>query len=168
MIMNGLSLGKLFHDTAFCFLYHWCQMCHAFVPDSHWNYTPLRNNVEELDKRMSNWECRSIKPRVNSMLTGQRWMNFPGSPVVKTLSSQCREHRLNPWLGEQDPVCHVVQPISTLSKINNKASFKNAKEAHYCGVREDWHWLGPSIHRGGDGTPHQYSCLANPMDRGAW
>ena len=25
--------------------------------------------------------------------------DFPGSPVVKTLSFQCRGHGFNPWLG---------------------------------------------------------------------
>ena len=28
-------------------------------------------------------------------------------------------------------------------------------------------WLGRSL-RGGHGSPLQYSCLENPMDRGAW
>ena len=28
-------------------------------------------------------------------------------------------------------------------------------------------WLGKSP-RGGHGNPHQYSCLENPTDRGAW
>ena len=29
--------------------------------------------------------------------------------------------------------------------------------------------LGPSqVHGEGNGTPLQYSCLENPMDRGAW
>ena len=27
---------------------------------------------------------------------------------------------------------------------------------------------GIKIHGEGDGTPLQYSCLENPMDRGAW
>ena len=29
------------------------------------------------------------------------------------------------------------------------------------------HWMGPDSGEG-NGTPLQYSCLENPMDRGAW
>ena len=29
----------------------------------------------------------------------RRYWDFPGSPVVKTLCSQCRGHGFNPWLG---------------------------------------------------------------------
>ena len=29
-------------------------------------------------------------------------------------------------------------------------------------------WLSAHIHGEGDGTPLQFTCLENPMDRGAW
>ena len=36
----------------------------------------------------------------------------------------------------------------------------------------DWFQIGKGVRQGcigeGDGTPLQYSCLENPMDRGAW
>ena len=34
--------------------------------------------------------------------------NFPGSPVVKTLSFQCKGQGFNPWLANQDPTCCSV------------------------------------------------------------
>ena len=36
--------------------------------------------------------------------------DFRGSLVVKTPSVQCTRHRFNPWLGNQDPTCHMVRP----------------------------------------------------------
>ena len=40
----------------------------------------------------------------------------------------------------------------------------NARDAGYSGLISG---SGRSPSRG-HGTPHQYSCLENPMDRGAW
>jgi len=36
-------------------------------------------------------------------------------------------------------------------------------------MQETWFdsWVG-KVHGEGDGNPLQYSCLENPMDRGAW
>ena len=39
--------------------------------------------------------------------------HFPGSPVVKTLCSQCRGHGLDPCLENQNPACLVVQCTPT-------------------------------------------------------
>ena len=36
--------------------------------------------------------------------------DFPGSPVVKTLSFHCRGHGFDPWSGNQDPTSCVVKP----------------------------------------------------------
>ena len=36
--------------------------------------------------------------------------DFPSGPMVKTLSYQYREHRFDPWQGNQDPTCRVAQP----------------------------------------------------------
>ena len=33
-----------------------------------------------------------------------------GNPMVKTLCSQCRRHRFDPWLGIKDPTCCTVRP----------------------------------------------------------
>ena len=38
----------------------------------------------------------------------QKVKDFPGGPLVKTLSFQSREHKFNPWLGNQDLTCHTV------------------------------------------------------------
>ena len=36
--------------------------------------------------------------------------DFPGGPVVKTPCFHCRGHGFDPWLGKQDPTCHVSGP----------------------------------------------------------
>ena len=36
--------------------------------------------------------------------------DFPGSPVVKTPGFQCRGHKFNPCLGNENPTCCIVQP----------------------------------------------------------
>ena len=43
-------------------------------------------NIGKNDTKTIHWKCRTFR-------------DFPGSPVVKTLYFQCREHRLDPWLG---------------------------------------------------------------------
>ena len=35
---------------------------------------------------------------------------FPGGPVVQTPCFQCRSWGFDPWLGNEDPTCHVAQP----------------------------------------------------------
>ena len=35
--------------------------------------------------------------------------DFPGGPVVKTPHFQCRGQVFDPWLGNKDPIYHVVQ-----------------------------------------------------------
>ena len=40
---------------------------------------------------------------------GQLW-DFPGGQVVKTLGFQCRGRGFDPWLGNQDLICHTVLP----------------------------------------------------------
>ena len=48
--------------------------------------------------------------------------------------------------------------------LNGKKSACQCRSYRRC--RFDlWVW---KIHWGGNGTPLQYSCLGNPMDRGAW
>ena len=36
-----------------------------------------------------------------------KW-EFPGGPVVRTLRFHCQGHWLDPWSGNQDPVCHAM------------------------------------------------------------
>ena len=36
--------------------------------------------------------------------------DFPSSPVVKTPGFQCRGHKFNPCLGNENPTCCIVQP----------------------------------------------------------
>ena len=48
----------------------------------------------------------------NSPLLFKKQGDFPESPVVGTLSFQCREHRLGPWSGIQCPSYHVAWPTN--------------------------------------------------------
>ena len=47
--------------------------------------------------------------------------DFPGCPVVRSLSSQCRGHRFDLWLGNKDLASHAVKPkISFLVKNTHR------------------------------------------------
>ena len=48
---------------------------------------------------------------------------FPGSPVVKTLSSQCRGHRFDPRWGNQDAAYHVERPNNSQPYLMEEAIF---------------------------------------------
>ena len=53
---------------------------------------------------------------INRQFKDEVILDFPGSPVVKTPSSQRRGHRFDPWslrspmLKKKDPRCYLVQP----------------------------------------------------------
>ena len=36
--------------------------------------------------------------------------DFLGDPVAKTLCSQCRGHKFDPWSGSEDPACYLEWP----------------------------------------------------------
>ena len=49
---------------------------------------------------------RTSEPMVHSKRNTKALIwEFPGCPVVRTLSFHCREHRFDPWSGNQDPAC---------------------------------------------------------------
>ena len=50
-----------------------------------------------------------------STMGGKKFLpwDFPGGPVVKTLSFQCRGRGFDPWSGNYNPTCHVVRPKKT-------------------------------------------------------
>ena len=101
MIMSGLSVGRLFHDIASCLLYHWCQICHAFVPLSHWNYTPLRKNAVQFSRSVmsdSLWPyesqhtrppCPSPTPGVHSNSCPSSWWCHPAISSSVVPFSSC-------------------------------------------------------------------------------
>ena len=39
----------------------------------------------------------------------QNWRDFPSAPVVTTPCFHWRGHGFDPWAGNWDPTCHVVQ-----------------------------------------------------------
>ena len=61
-------------------------------------------------------------------------------------SSSCNKSQLPPWLSGKESVC-------------------NAGAAGDLGLIPG---SGKSLGEEGNGNPLQYSCLENPMDRGAW
>ena len=51
-------------------------------------------------------------------------MGLPGGPVAKTLHSQCRECRFNPWLGNWNLTCQTAKiKKKERLQINNIASY---------------------------------------------
>ena len=59
------------------------------------------------------------------------------------------------------------QPLFSLLGFPGGASGKEPADAGHIRAEGSIPWLGRSP-RGGHGNPLQYSCLKNPMDRGAW
>ena len=86
------------------------------VKNSHTPFT----QIHELLTFCHNWFYHiflnhmrlSCKYHALLLLENLHFRDFPGSPGVKTLQFQCREHRFDPWLGNF-PACHAVQPPKT-------------------------------------------------------
>ena len=57
--------------------------------------------------------------------------DFPSDPVVKAPCPHCRGHRFEPWLGNQDLVCHAVWPKKLFKKMN---SVSVPVKTHYDGI----------------------------------
>ena len=80
-----VSLGRWFHDIAYCFLYQWCQVCNAFVPSLFSTETTpcLEKNLEELDKRILNRDWFYYKTKGQSSVDWPK-MNIKckGSPLL--------------------------------------------------------------------------------------
>ena len=81
--------------------------------------------------------------------------SFPSSPVFKTQRFHCTGRGFDPWSGTQG-ASHVVLVVKNPSA--------NAGDIRVSGSLPGW-GRSPG---GGHGNPLQYSCLENPMNRGAW
>ena len=93
--------------------------------------------------------------------------------MVKYLCSQCRGPGFNSWSGNQIPhvttkkmILHAAIRASQVALVvknppANSGDIRDVKDEN----------LTPGSGRSpgrGHGNPVQYSCLENPMDRGAW
>ena len=81
-------------------------------------------------------------PRVSGVQESQRW-GSPGVPVVKTLCFHFRGCRFDPWSGNQDPMCHVVQPKGKKQKETNKQTCQGCSPSLILGGLLSW--LGAGI-----------------------
>ena len=54
-------------------------------------------------------EGGNICKLIDETLGIEKW-SFPGSPVVKTLSFQCKGYGFDPWLGNEDSMCQGLWP----------------------------------------------------------
>ena len=98
-------------------------------------------------------------------------MGFPGGASGKEPACQCRRckrHGFNPWVGKI-PYRRAWQPISVFlpgesHTIEDPAGLQSIGSQR---VGHKWSDLA-CLHREGNGTPLQHSCLENPMDGGAW
>ena len=76
-----------------------------------------------------------------------------GQEEVKEFLARTVRSKVTQWLGPSlQPLCLLRQPQDLVGRSV---------------TGEIWKSLG--VHNGeGSGTPLQYSCLENPMGRGAW
>ena len=78
----------------------------------------------------------------------------PGPPALVAWS-------LSSWITRESPVWYFLLKLSASRRFSGKESTCNAGDVG----------LIPGLGRScgeGNGNPLQYSCLGNPMDRGAW
>ena len=66
-------------------------------------------------------------------------------------------------------ICASVLYTHTHTHIQGLPRWLSGKESACQGRRHRFNlWIGGRSHEGGHGNPFQYSCLKNPMDKGAW
>ena len=84
--------------------------------------------------------------------------------LVKTLSPNSNVSVFLFWEINSNPNpnanCNLTSQVTLV--VRNPPA--NAGYVRYMGLS---HWLGRSLGEG-NGNPHQYSCLENPIDTGAW
>ena len=98
--------------------------------------------------------------------------DFPAGPVAKNLCCHCRGHGFDPWSGNYNPTCYVALPKKNKSmktvSVHLVLVVKNLP-ANVGDIRDENSILGSGRSPGeGHSNPLQYSCLENPMNRGAW
>ena len=97
------------------------------------------------------------------------------SIIICKLKTDCMYLRNVEWLNEMmSIICHVL--TITVELLWDFPGSTSGKEPA-CQFRRlnffffFWHGFDPLVEKipgGGHGRPLQYSCLKNPMDRGAW
>ena len=118
-------------------------------------------------------------------------MGFLGGTSGKEPDSQCRRHETRVrFLGWEDPLEKEMATLSSIlawripwtahlqcysSSHNNRTELRGLRNTYFtlyitCLVHRDvWICFFLILPDGeGNGNPLQYSCLASPMDRGAW
>ena len=92
----------------------------------------------------------------------------PGSPVVKTPPSKCRECGFEPWSGRRQ--WHPT-PVLLPGESHGRRSLVGCSPWGHeeSDTTEQLHFhFSLSCIGEGNGNPFQCSCLENPRDGGAW
>ena len=130
----------------------------------------INMNLPQVYTRSPSWT--PLPPLTPYHLSGSSPCTSPKHPV------SCIEHRLA--IRFLHDIIHVSMPFSQI--IPPSPSPTESKSLFYISVSlllshiQGYHYHLSKFHiyvlvyciREGDGTPLQYSCLENPMDRGAW
>ena len=85
-----------------------------------------RDRPNLLDSKLANYTtatacCIRDGPNLTVQLENWTERDFPGDPVVKSLSFQCREYRFHPLSGNYDPTCYSVAKRKKKERIGNEA-----------------------------------------------
>ena len=84
----------------------WCGLPNTLQSDNGSAF--LLSKTQQVSEALQiNWKLHSSRrpqstgktEKMNHTLKKEHCWDFPGSPVVKTPSSQCRGHRFDPWSG---------------------------------------------------------------------
>ena len=140
-----------------------------------WNSNTLSTWCEELTHWKKPWCWARLK--AGRMKRGWGWDGWMASPtqwirvgvssrscwgagkpgVLQSMGLQRVEHG---WVTELNPILHPVFPNASV--VKNLPAMQEMQETLVRSL--DWKDLLEKRH----GNPLQYSCLENPMDRGAW
>ena len=90
---------------------------------------------------------RTSEPMIHSKRNTKALIwEFPGCPMVRTLSFHYREHRFYPWSGNQDPACQVVRPKPSSSSLCLFPAFSLPYHPNILYILLIYHILSLSMH----------------------
>ena len=135
--------------TLECTCVHTCTCCVPVLTSAHSREPVHVRSSPKADLALLLTHLVSPSQAPDSVPRWDVW-DFPGGPVAKTLHSPCRGPGLIPGQGSSFPGGSAVK--NPLVNEGGAGSIPGS---------------GSSSGEG-NGSPHQYSCLGNPMDRGAW
>ena len=145
----------------------------------HWKYTERKgpstkeesSHLKPNPTRPWRWTSQPLEQWGNKFLLFQ-----PMALFTAPWTNYCRLQPSHSPCSKEYAISHYAMPLSSNHSQGSKGwgSSLNGRQSNCWPKRQNWARV--SLLRifknkpigEGNGTPHQYSCLESPMDRGAW